>query len=655
MPGIAFDAWVQNQAKSLRQNDRPPSSKEMWETKRTELLKQIHVAAGIPAVDDTALNPNVLKTEQREGYSIQLMTFQSQADIAVTATLYVPAIAAKEKVPAVLCVHGHWGWARREPTVHARCVGLVKLGFLVMVVDAFGAGERHHDPARGRYHGSLYGATLWPSGQTLLGRQVYDNHRAVDYLLSRPDVNGKIGITGASGGGNQTMYAGALDSRITAVVPVCSVGNYQAYLHAACCLCEVLPKALTFTEEGNILGLVAPRALMVINAAKDSIQFSPPEAEKSIVSAKQIFALYGKEKHLKHVVIDSGHDYNLAMRQAMYGWMCYHLQGVGDGSPIMEPKSVPEEVATLTCYPEPEKRPKNFGFLPTIAAAVGRKLHQQHDKLFPDHKEMWEADSISMGKRLETILNTPSVPQDAAIRWLDQKDENNFPFELETKEGFIHYGVFRGDRKAEQRTVHVVVHLGGVEDAIEKKLVPDNAKNIIFIDLRASGKSKSKWGPVAGSPDHTSAEHAIWIGRPLLGLWQQDLLTLIKAWKKQRGYDLDRFRLYSVRDSAVVAIITAATSDDVEALEIKEVPYSFVSDQPYASGTHLGTIVPGILNAGDIPHLLARVAPKPLTIQTVLSPFGTPISPQGSHEAFRFTYQVYKILGAEDAIEIKTN
>ena len=102
--------------------------------------------------------------------------------------------------------------------------------------------------------------------------QVYDNHRAVDYLLTRPEVDGeRIGVTGASGGGNQTMYAGALDERFKAVVPVCSVGNYQAYLQAACCVCEVLPGALRFTEEGDVLGLVAPRALMVVNATKDAL------------------------------------------------------------------------------------------------------------------------------------------------------------------------------------------------------------------------------------------------------------------------------------------------------------------------------------------------------------------------------------------------
>src|SRR5206468_10437777 len=137
--------------------------------------------------------------------------------------------------------------------------GLVKLGFYDNAVDAFAGGERYTEPGRGADHDALYGSTLWPAGQTLLGMQVYDNRRAVDYIRSRPEVDGdRLGITGASGGGNQSMYAGALDDRIRAVVPVCSVGTYQSYLHAACCVCELLPGGLRIGEVGDVLSLVAP-------------------------------------------------------------------------------------------------------------------------------------------------------------------------------------------------------------------------------------------------------------------------------------------------------------------------------------------------------------------------------------------------------------
>src|SRR6266852_2146466 len=287
----AYDACILNQAPALRADDAPPATRKDWDDRRAKLRKSLLAAMGAMPEKPCDLEPKIIGTLKRKGYHIEKLIFQSRPDVWVTASAYVPE--GEGTRPAVLCLHGHWPWARRDPVVQARCLGLVHLGFFVLAVDAFGAGERYTRPDRGTYHGALLGATLWPAGLTLLGCQVYDNRRAVDYLVTLSEVDGdRLGITGASGGGNQTMYAGALDDRFKAVVPVCSVGNYQAYLKAACCVCEVLPGALRFTEEGDVLGLVAPRSLLVINASRDAVQFSPREAEKSVARARQIYKTY---------------------------------------------------------------------------------------------------------------------------------------------------------------------------------------------------------------------------------------------------------------------------------------------------------------------------------------------------------------------------
>src|SRR5258708_33463669 len=314
-----FDTFIREQAAALRADDKAPTTRKQWDQRRTKLRESILASMGAMPEKPCPLEPKIIGTLERKGYRIENLIFQSQPDLWVTANAYVPE-GSKAKLPAVLVVHGHWAGARRDPVVQARCLGLMHLGFFVLAVDAFGAGERYPEPAKGTYHGALFGSTLWPAGMTLLGQQVYDNQRAVDYLLTRSEVDhDRLGITGASGGGNQTMYAGAMDDRLKAVVPVCSVGTYQAYLQAACCVCEVLPGALRFTEEGDVLGLVAPRALMVINATKDAFQFSVGEAEKSVAAAKAVYKLYGAEEKVAHETFESPHAYNQAMREAMYG------------------------------------------------------------------------------------------------------------------------------------------------------------------------------------------------------------------------------------------------------------------------------------------------------------------------------------------------
>ncbi len=369
----AFDEFIRAQALALRTRDEAPESVKAWEERRRKLHAAILEAAGGMPREACPLEPQALGTLKRSGYTIEKLVFQSRPDVWVTANAYVPAGGAAKR-PAVLAVHGHWPWARIDPVVQARCLGLVKLGFFVLCVDAFGSGERYTEPARGTYHGALYGSTLWPTGQTLLGLCAYDNRRAVDYLRSRPEVDGeRLGITGASGGGNQSMYAGALDDRLRAVVPVCSVGTYQAYLRAACCVCEVLPGGLRIGEEGDVLSLVAPRALLVINASMDGIQFSPGEAKKSIARAGRVFQLLGAPEKLKHTVFESKHDYNQPMRELMYGWMTRWLKDEDDGRPIPEPKLDIEKPEDLRCYPD-GVRPKGFLFPTTFAGREAARL-----------------------------------------------------------------------------------------------------------------------------------------------------------------------------------------------------------------------------------------------------------------------------------------
>ncbi len=317
------------------------------------------------------------------------MTFQTLPGVRMTANLYLPKSPGKH--PAILAVHGHWRGAKQDPVVQARCIGAAKLGFVVLAVDAFGAGERGVGKALGEYHGEMTAATLLPTGQTLAGLQVYENARALAYLATRPEVDAAdVGVTGASGGGNQTMYAAAMIDGLKAAVPVCSVGNYQSYLGTGCCVCELVPRALTFAEERAVLGLAAPKPLMVVNATRDAVQFSVPEARKTIAGLEPLYRLFGYPQNLRHAVFESGHDYNKAMREAAYGWFALHLARRGDGSPIAEPALHTEDPEALRCFPG-DTRPDDFLTLPKYAATEGRKLLEA--KIVPSDPAAWKAEA----------------------------------------------------------------------------------------------------------------------------------------------------------------------------------------------------------------------------------------------------------------------
>jgi dienelactone hydrolase len=655
MPDI--DDFIRDQAKKLREKDEAPRTRADWEKRRTELRDKMFAAMGEFPPKPCDLEPRSLGTLKRDGYTIEKLIFQSRPNVWVTATAYVPE--AKGKVPAVLAVHGHWPWARRDPVVQARCLGLVKLGFVVLAVDAFGAGERFTNPGRGTYHGALYGSTLWPTGHTLLGMQVYDNRRAVDYILGRPEVNGKLGITGASGGGNQTMYAGALDERFGAVVPVCSVGNYQAYLKAACCVCEVLPGALTFTEEGDVLGLVAPRALLVINASKDGIQFSPAEAEKSVARAKSIFKLYGEEGKLKHQVFESPHDYNQAMREAMYGWMTRHLKGEGKGEPISEPKHTVEKPEDLACFPDPKDRPKGFLTPPLFAAAVGKELIAKADKLAPDHPEMWEATANLMRDELKKVLNfVESKPRPAGMIGTgvaEEGQDSRYPIWIHSEASVAIRGATvrpagQGRLPLEALMTQYQVWDEGkplpIWDALRKRI-----NTVGYFSLRGTGSGEPKNGAIAGAPDHNTAEHSIWIGRSLLSQWVTD----IRAVLFELGVNQRKEILIGIGPTALpVLIATALFPENIHGCILIDAPVSYLTDTPYAAGTPMGILAPGIMKVGDIPHLAGLIAPRRLIIAGGVALNGKKLNEKELQEAFAFTTKVYRATKAAAKLTITT-
>ncbi len=644
---LAFDRFLRQHAKALRADDKAPASKKEWESRRESLRHKMLDAMGPMPEKPCELQPKIVKTLKRDGYRIENIIFQSRPEVRVTANAYVPT-NVKGKVPAVLCVHGHFRGARRDPVIQARCLGLVKLGFFVLAVDAFGAGERYSKQQWGSYHGALYGSSLWPSGHTLLGMQVNDNRRAVDYLCSRPEVDTKhLGITGASGGGNQTMYAGALDERIQAVVPVCSVGNYQAYLHAACCVCEVLPGALTFTEEGDVLGLVAPRALMVINATRDGFQFSVGEAKKSFARAQAIFKLHDSEKKVKHAIFEAGHGYHKPMREAMYGWMTQWLKGEGKGQPIAEPKILTEKPEDLSCWTEPKTLvPASF------AEREGKQLIAKHDRVKLKHREDWESTAVFMRSQFEKKVLGPFPPSRPTKGKAGKESEKDGIITqevwIQSEPGIDLPITFKVKKSSGRLPTCILLDLEGQKSALKHPIVDVLLRTgwlVVTPDLRATGALKPKRDQIRAAVDHNSAEHSLWVGRPLLGQWVVDVRAIITGVAGQAFVNPRRIAVVGVNHAGIVALCSAAILEaQINSIACLNLPVSYISDTPHdAKAMRMGLQTPGILKVGDIPHLAALSAPRSLQVIGGVSPSGESLTKEKLVKRFDFTAGIYKL------------
>ena len=613
-----FLSFVRQTAAELRKQDAPPADLAAWQAQRTLLRQQLELAWGGFPQQHAPLEARILETLDRPDYRIEKIVFQTLPGVFMTASAWVPKISGK--LPAVLCVHGHWAGAKQDPHVQARCAGLARLGFFVLAVDAFGAGERAIGEQLGEYHGEMTAATLFPIGRPLSGIQVYENGRAVDYLCSRPEVDPqRIGITGASGGGNQSMYAGAWDERFKAVAPVCSVGTYQAYLGAACCMCEVVPGALAMTEESRILALTAPRALLIISATQDAFQFSVGEAAKSISAARPVFSLYNLPDLPRHTVVESPHDYNQPMREALYGFMTQHLKGQGTGQPIPEPSISLEEPEALRCYPG-TTRPDDWLTLPQFAAREARGLLQSRKPLPPSE----------LRQRLERLLG--GTEPGAGTGQLTSPAPGTFELQLKPEAGLQLQLVGRNPKSADAGLRLILTGQGSDHPWVreQQRLAEAAGTGWAVLELRATGRMEVSGDRIGKAPDHNSAEWSLWLGRPLCGQWVRDI-RLTAALLREK-LPCSSIELVASGTGSFAALAAVAIDENIDGADITGLLTTFVSDKPYV-GQRLADMVPGILrDAGDVVHVAELVAPRPLRLHAPVTPQGEPLDAAGANE-----------------------
>lgn len=648
-PNRQYQAFIQKQAAELRKDDKAPTTAAQWEQQEAELRRKLLAAWGGEACFPKS--PCDLDPKQhgdpltRDGYTVEKVTFQTRPGVRMTANLYVPAGATKKPAPAILMVHGHWKGAKQDPAVQARCIGAAKLGFVALCVDAFGAGERGVGTALGEYHGDMTAATLLPLGTPLSGLQVYENMRAVDYLETRPEVDkAKIGITGASGGGNQTMYAGAWDRRFKCVVPVCSVGNYQSYLNTACCLCEVVPGALRFTEEWAVLAMVAPRPLMVMNATKDGIQFSVGEAKKSLALAAPVFKLLGKPDNLQHAIFDGPHDYSKPMREAMYGFMTLHLKGEGTGEPIPEPKFATEKPEDLRCYPG-DTRPKDFMTIPKFAAREAKKLLGA--KPVPKTKNGWFESWKPRTDGLDRVLAHPVGFEKVRAQVAEANGVRTATFSPEP--GITLTARIEPGKPGEPWVILLNLDgAGAVRNGELYAALKKTAATVVTLDLRGTGGLAAGNERVGRAPDHNSAEWCLWTGRSLLAQWSFDVTQLWDALYNSRQID-QTTRKYLIGDgpAGLVALCAGATDSRISRVAAVNTLASFVTDEPFTN-QRLGTLAPGILrDIGDVGHIAALCSGKRVVIAGGVSAGGKALSFAALDEAYEPAVRAFKLAGKE--------
>jgi dienelactone hydrolase len=413
-----------------------PASKEQWEVRRDEVKRRILVSLGLwPMPARPPVTATVHGKVDRDDYTVERAYLESYPGFYVTGSLYRPkGTAPAGGWPVVLSPHGHWSSGRfyahsegelkreletgaeefevggRYP-LQARCVQLARMGCIVFHYDMIGYADsqqisqqvahRHSDPRpelESQDRWGFYTSQAEMRLQNIMGLQTFGSIRALDWLCSLPEVDeARVAVTGASGGGTQTMILCAIDDRPAVSFPAVMVSTAMQ----GGCTCENACCLRVGTGNVEFAALFAPKPL-AMSAADD---WTKELVTKGLPELQKLYQLLGvPDRVMAASYTQFPHNYNSVSRHAMYGWFNQHLQ-LGISSP-RERDFVPLTEAELTVFDDEHPRPPGgLEFEVSFLKAWDEWNSQQLAAVHPKDRESLEQFQTTLRPAWDTLLS----------------------------------------------------------------------------------------------------------------------------------------------------------------------------------------------------------------------------------------------------------
>jgi len=297
-----------------------------WKARRGEYREQLFEMLGLsPRPPRTPLKPVVTGRVEHPDFVVENLQFQSRPGLYVTGNLYLPK-KRSGPLPTILYVCGH-GRVKQNGVsygnkVHYQHHGawFARNGYACLTIDTLQLGE-----IEGIHHGTYrYGKWWWNArGYSPAGVEAWNCIRALDYLQSRPEVDGdRIGVTGRSGGGAYSWWVAALDDRIQVAVPAAGITDLENHVVDGCVEghCDCMFQVNTFGWDfAQVAALLAPRPLLISNSDKDGI-FPLDGVIRIHTQVRRIYELHGQGKQLGLQITEGPHRDTQELRVHAFHW-----------------------------------------------------------------------------------------------------------------------------------------------------------------------------------------------------------------------------------------------------------------------------------------------------------------------------------------------
>jgi len=297
----------------------------IWQKTLKDKIRELLGAWPEPA----DLKPALYSREEKEKYIREKWIIQSEKDCYVPLYLLIPK-GLKERVPAILCCHGHGPYGKdpiagvdfnnteRKNNIFSHNYNygeqMAGKGFIAICPDWRSFGERvgYADPFPGRDKCNVHFIQHLILGETLLGANIFDGMRVIDFLITRKEVDkNRIGCMGLSFGGTMTTYMALLDERIKAADIICYATSTEHYAinRPNFCGSQLVPYLYQYADVGDVISAIASKPLLIESGANDTC-FYLHSAKKAHQIVKEAYKAAKAKNDLWIEIFPGAHSFS---------------------------------------------------------------------------------------------------------------------------------------------------------------------------------------------------------------------------------------------------------------------------------------------------------------------------------------------------------
>lgn len=588
---------------------QPPATTQQWSATadrfRQHLLNDI-AFHGWPRewIDASPKFTEVGIIEAGAGYRIHKLRYEVVPGLDSTALLYEP-VGRTGKMPAILNVHGHIGpLGKAIEFKQKRCINFARHGIIALSLDWFLYGEAN-EPGNDHW----FGAQLNLAGANLLGLFYLEMRRGLDYLYASPDVDhSRIGMTGLSGGGWQTIVLSALDERVKATNPVAGFSSLYSRLEANGYdefgdLEQLPPDFLQGFDYPYLVAMMASRSALLTFDAQDDCCFRSGLVKTRVYDdILPFFKLYGREDAFSyHENHDPGtHNYLLDNRLADYRFFSKQF-----GLPLIENEDgVAPEVRS---YADLEVGlPKDNPTILSLAQKMSREITRVP---IPTGAERENWIKVRHAKLKEIVRYKPIEVKHAWTAAADKaRDVASTSYVLEMTNGMGASGVWLNSvsQSSDAAPVTIVLNDGG--KAASSDVVADRLARggqVLALDLILMGETWKDNRP------YEFAQTFDTLGDRTIGIEAAQLLAASRWTRKHSGAGKVRLEVTGIRTQGVALIAAALEPELFSEIDVRGGmrSFSYLFDQPVQFQQAPELFCLDLFKEFDIGELEALVSP----------------------------------------------